>query len=169
MLELDDPRWGELRHAHGCAADVPGLLRRLESSSTSLGRNEPWFTLWSSLAHQGDVYTASFAAVPHVIRVLANAPAKSDVSFLHFPAWVEICRQRNRVPVPERLSAAYFGSLKQLPSLIAMTSSREWDSEFLVCAMAALAAAKGHGVVAEAALELNSENAEKFLGWLREL
>jgi hypothetical protein len=97
MLELDDPRWGELRHAYGFASDTPGLLRRLESGSTSAGRDEPWFTLWSSLAHQVDVYPASFAAVPHVIRVLASAPTTSDVSFLHFPSWVEICRQRNHV------------------------------------------------------------------------
>ncbi len=29
MLELDDPRWAELRHAYGFASDIPGLLRQL--------------------------------------------------------------------------------------------------------------------------------------------
>ncbi len=168
MLELDDSRWAELHHAYGSAADIPGLLRRLKSSSTSIGQNEPWFTLWSSLAHQGDVYPASFAAVPYVIRVFASDPATSDVSFLHFPAWIEICRKRNRIAVPDFLSADYFDSLKQLPSLIALAASREWDAAFLACAMAALAAAKGHAVIAEAALELNPDDAEKFLKWLRD-
>lgn len=168
MLQLDDPRWGELDHAYGRASDIPGLLRRLETTSTSMDEDEPWFTLWSSLAHQGDVYPASFAAVPHVIALFAKAPATSDVSFLHFPAWVEICRQRNRVPVPDFLSADYFGSLKQLPPLIAVAAGRQWDGEFLVCALAALAAAKGEGIIAEAVLELNTQNAERFLSWLRE-
>ena len=163
MLALDDPRWGTLPHAYGFASDIPGLLRQLENGSTSVGQNEPWFTLWSSLAHQGDVYPASFAAVPHVIRVLASAPANSDVSFFQFPAWVEICRQRSRIPVPDFLSADYFGSLRQLPSLIAEAASRDWDAEYLACVLSALAAAKGHGLIAEAVLELNAESAEKFL------
>lgn len=107
-------------------------------------------------------------AVPHIIRLFANAPTTSDVSFLHFPAWVEICRQRNKVTVPEFLSAEYFEALRQLPSLIAAAASQDWGSEYLACALAALAAVKGHCIVAEAALELNAENAEKFLGWLSE-
>lgn len=168
MLEPDDPRWGELRHAYGFASDIPGLLRRLKSDSRSLGQNEPWFTLWSSLAHQGDVYSASFAAVPHVIRVFASAPTTSELSFLQFPAWVEICRQRTHVSVPDFIAAAYFASLSQLPSLIAAAASRDWDDDYLACAMAALAAVKGHGIVGEAALELNTQTAEKFLEYVNE-
>ena len=64
MLGLDDPRWTELRHAYGTASDTPNVLRQLRSTSVSTDREEPWFTLWSSLAHQGDVYSASFAACP---------------------------------------------------------------------------------------------------------
>jgi len=168
MLELSDPRWGDLRHAYGLASDTPGLLRQLRSDSPSTGRNEPWFTIWSSLAHQGDVYPASFAAVPHVVRIFAGAPTTSDVSFLQFPAWVEICRQRNRVPVPDFISLAYFKSLGQLPSLIAAAASRDWDDGYLACALAALAAAKGYGVVGAAVLELNTKNAEKFSDWLNQ-
>jgi hypothetical protein len=168
MLELDDPRWGELRHAYGSASDIPALLRQLQSDSPSVGRIEPWFTLWSSLAHQGDVYPASFAAVPHIIRAFAGAPTTSDVSFLHFPAWVEICRQRDHVPVPDFVAAEYFASLSQLPSLIAAAASRDWDDGYLACALAALAAVKGHGIVGAAVLELNADNSQKFLDWLNE-
>jgi hypothetical protein len=120
------------------------------------------------LAHQGDVYPASFAVVPYVIRVFASAPTTSDVSFLHFPTWIEICRKRNRITVPDFLSTDYFSSLKQLPSLIALAASREWDAKFVACSMAALAAAKGHADIAEAALELNPDIAVKFLEWLRD-
>jgi hypothetical protein len=74
-LSLDDTlRWSNLQHAYGSASDVPGLLRRLEVLPASSGTDEPWFSLWSSLAHQGDVYSASFAAVPHVVRALSTAP-----------------------------------------------------------------------------------------------
>ncbi len=33
MLSLDDPRWGDVQHAYGGAADVPDLLRVLASSA----------------------------------------------------------------------------------------------------------------------------------------
>ena len=55
---------------------------------------------------------ATFAAVPHIIRVLANSPMTNDASFLQFPAWVEICRQRDQVPVPDFLVAEYFDELR---------------------------------------------------------
>jgi hypothetical protein len=62
------------------------------------GKAEPWFSLWSSLAHQGDVYSASFAAVPHVVHALSTAPERADASFFQFPTWVEIYRQKTRTP-----------------------------------------------------------------------
>jgi hypothetical protein len=168
MLELDDPRWAELRHAYGPASDIPGLLRQLKTTSSSSDNEEPWFTLWSSLAHQGDVYTASFAAVPHVIEVLTRDPAASDPSFFQFPAWVEICRQKKSVAISDYLSAWYFSALRQLPSLVAAAATRDWDDGFLSCALSAIAAAKGHIPIAETALELNTQIAEEFLTWFWE-
>ena len=74
-----------MEHAYGQASDIPPLLRQLQNLPGSEGQSEPWFTLWSALAHQGDVFSASFAAVPHVIAALSTAPAKADVSFFLFP------------------------------------------------------------------------------------
>ena len=165
MLKLDSPRWSELEHAYGKAADIPSLLRQLNDVPTSDGRREPWFTLWSALAHQGDVYSASFAAVPHVVAALASAPTRADSSYFQFPAWVEICRHRKNVSVPQDLQPAYAEALSKLPGLVAAASPRDWDSEFLVCALSSIAAAKGFPVVAEAVQELTPEVAEEFMEW----
>jgi len=165
VLSLDNQRWLELEHAYGTAGDIPALLRQLEQVPSSENDTEPWFTLWSALAHQGDVYPASFAAVPHVIKALALAPTKADHSYFQFPAWVEICRVKKNVQIPEDLRSAYFESLAQLPSLVAQASSRPWDPGFLACALAAVATAKDQPAVAEAALELTPEVAEEFLEW----
>jgi hypothetical protein len=86
MLSLDSSRWGELRHAYGPASDIPPLLQQLQSLPDSTGESEPWFTLWSSLAHQGDVHSASFAAVPHVVDALAAQPSAATATYFHFPA-----------------------------------------------------------------------------------
>jgi hypothetical protein len=168
MLGLDSPRWSELRHAYGPAADSPGLLRQLAEFPRSTGNAEPWFSLWSSLAHQGDVYPASFAAVPHVIAAMAVSPERAGFDFLQFPAWVEICRRKNGTPIPADLERAYFAALARLPSLVAAAASREWDPDFLACALAAIAAAKGQGTMAEAAMELSPDVAQSFLDWMQE-
>ncbi len=163
MLSLDSPDWGRLQHAYGPALDIPDLLRQLEGLPSSEGMAEPWFSIWSALAHQGDVYPASFAAVPHVVRVLASAPYRAPMVFFQFPAWVEICRSRKDVSVPAELLPAYIGALRQLPVLIGAAAGRAWGADFLRCAMAALAAAKGFAEVAEAAMELSPELAPRVL------
>jgi hypothetical protein len=165
MLSLDSPRWSELEHAYGNASNIPGLLRQLQALPLSDGENEPWFSLWSSLAHQGDVYSASFAAVPHVIYFLSLAPSKVDFSYFQFPAWIEICRKKNVMSIPKDLEDDYFDALAKLPSLVAATADREWDSSFLRCALSAIAASKGHGSVAEAVLEMSPEVADDFMEW----
>lgn len=166
MLSLQSARWSELQHAYGQAADIPALLERLRELPSSEGQEEPWFTLWSALAHQGDVYSATFAAVPYVIAALATAPERADSSFFHFPAWVEICRAKNGVEVPQELKASYAEALARLPALVALAANRAWEPGFAVCALSAVAAAKGQHAVAEAVLEMSSpEVAEEFIEW----
>lgn len=168
LLSLDSPRWSELEHAYGKATDTPSLLRQLADVPDSSDNKEPWFSLWSSLAHQGDVYSASFAAVPHVVQALSSAPLKADFTYFHFPAWVEVCRQKRGVPIPEDIAPAYLEALARLPALVAATSTREWDEDFLTCALSAIAASKGQTTIAEAVLELSPEVAKDFLRWFGE-
>lgn len=72
-LPLNSPIWSELDHAYGKADDIPALLQELSKKSDFDDPNcEPMFALWSSLCHQGDVYTASFAAFPHLVEIASN-------------------------------------------------------------------------------------------------
>jgi hypothetical protein len=131
-------------------------------------QDEPWFTLWSALAHQGDVYPASFAAVPYVVKALATDPARAGADYFHFPAWVEINRHRNGITIPQDLQPAYESALRQLPSLVAVAAARDWDSVLLRSALSAIAASKGHIDLAEAILELDSEVAREFMAWFQD-
>jgi hypothetical protein len=167
MLNLDSPVWSTLQHAYGSASDVPELLRQLEPFPKSEGSVEPWFSIWSALAHQGDVYTASFAAVPHVVRILASDPNAASLAYFQFPAWVEICRQRHAMAVPEDLADDYFAALTRLGTLVCAVIDSAWDRDFLVCALAALAVSKGHALIGEAIQELDNSTAESFLKEIR--
>lgn len=166
MLSLTSERWSELQHAYGSAADTPALLARLYAVAPTEVTGEPWSSLWGALAHQGDVYSASFAAVPHVVAVLAIAPTEADASFFQFAAWVEICRVKGGVDVPADLAEAYFGSLGRLPSLAALALARQRDRSVVACALSATAAAQGQHAIAQAVLEMaEPETAEQFLQW----
>jgi hypothetical protein len=166
MIPLEHSRWSELQHAYGNAADIPALLRRLENFPAEGGEREPWFTLWSSLCHQGDVFDASFAAVPHIIRILATAPEQATPSFFQLPACIEIARDQNKTPIPRELSDDYFTALHSLPKLVGAASTRPWSDDLLCSALAAVAAAKGFHLVAKTNLELDSTTANQFLEWL---
>jgi len=168
VLSLDSPRWSELKHAYGSASDIPPLLRQLGALPKSEGKKEPWHTIWSALAHQSDVYSASFAAVPHVVSALASAPDRADFSYFQFPAWVEVCRVRSGTEIPQDLRAPYFEALSRLPELVGRVSAKKWDADFLACTLAAIAAAKGQPAIAEAVLELTPEVAEDFMKWFYE-
>lgn len=168
MLSLDSPRWSELQHAYGAATDIPALLMQLTQLPSSENNNEPWFSIWSALAHQGDVYSASFAAVPHVIEALATSPLRADCSYFQFPAWVEVCRAKNNVFIPDDIASAYFASLSRLPALVAAAAERDWDEDFLRCALSAVASAKGGVAVAEATLALSPQVAGEFMEWFYE-
>lgn len=166
MLELNSPRWSDLRDAYGSAGKIPELLGHLSIFPSDAGSSEPWFSLWSALAHQGDVYSASFAAVPHVIAAIASSPGRASDVYFHFPAWVEICRHKNGVDVPDDLAADYFDSLSRIPALVARVEDRQWSTAFTACALSATAAAKGQHELAEALLELtSSDTVGEFLEW----
>ncbi len=168
MLELDNTLWDELIHAYGRASDIPAVLEQLRELPPDQGDGELWDTLWSSLAHQGDVYQASFAAVPHIIDILAEHPIQAHWVYFQFPAWVEICRIEQDISVCDVLAQAYFQSLERLPALIGKTFIKKWDESHLLCALSALAACKGNTAVAHAIMEMTGDVPTDFLNWFFE-
>jgi len=129
MLSLDDPRWSELSHAYGPASDIPALLGQLAVSPGPKGdvSDEPWFALWSSLCHQHDVYSASYAALPHIVKIGLDAAGPIDSSFFLLPASIEVARAAGRGPnIPRDLASAYTDGLSLLMDCAAAHRSNPW-------------------------------------------
>lgn len=166
MLQLDDPRWAQLSHAYGSASDVPELLRQLGRATSPSGANmrEPWFTLWSSLCHQDDVYDASYAAVPYIIAIACEATGLVDFSFFQLPAAIEIARNNGRGPqMPAFLAEAYHDAIARLTECVALHRQDTWDEPTLLSALTAQAVAKGHHRVAEAIMNLDDDLISKLI------
>jgi hypothetical protein len=146
MLSLDDSRWKELQHCYGDAADVPDLLRDL-ASSTAPSRDhedEPWFSLWSRLCHQGDAYIASYAAVPHIVHIASKAAGPIDFSFFQLPAAVEIARRTGRGPtIPDAYAPAYHQAIQLLVEAANLHNNEAWSRSMVLAVAAAPAAANG--------------------------
>ena len=160
MLALDSPDWNKLKHAYGAAVDVPSLLQQLSlnPSPSRDYRSEPWFSLWSRLCHQDDVYTASYAAVPHVVRICLCATGPIDASFFLLPACIEIARATSRGPeMPVELSNAYIEAMRLLHDCAFKHAVHDWDDSMCRSVAAALAVAKAQIKVAEAIVNLNDD------------
>ncbi|MFF4899905.1 HEAT repeat domain-containing protein [Streptomyces sp. NPDC001068] len=69
---IDEVDWASLRHAHGSAADVPGLLRGLASADTA-EREAALDGMYGSVHHQGNVYDSTLACVPFLFALAARA------------------------------------------------------------------------------------------------
>lgn len=65
MLELRDPLWAKLDDAH-CDRDIPEWLSEL---AESWDEDEAKSLFWDYLCHQETCYGATYAAVPHLLKI----------------------------------------------------------------------------------------------------
>lgn len=70
-MNLDDPRWGELRGAYGRLHDPRPALARLERGESE----SAWSELWQELHHQG---TVDIAGCLELCRAEAGNPYDSQ-------------------------------------------------------------------------------------------
>jgi hypothetical protein len=110
MLDLEDQRWA-LKGGYRVPCDARPLLRSLESG-VEIGQT--WKTLWNELHHQGDVDEASFAAVPHLVRIHRNRGV-AEWNTYAMVATIELARGNGGTPdVPAWLRAAYHEAIREL-------------------------------------------------------
>lgn len=128
--------WSALRHAYGNADDIPALLEAArQAPAPTDGKEQPWFALWSALCHQGDVYSASYAAVPVLVDIAAERATDHRVvgECLLLAGCIELDRAvpegRGAPSMPPQLAAAYHASLQRGNEVAARTMTGEHDAE----------------------------------------
>lgn len=111
MLSLDDPKWRELQGGYKTAYDASPALKRMERGE------DIWDEFWEELHHQGDVGEASYAAVPHLVRI-SKTLAKRDWNLYALVSCIEIERHRKtNPPLPGWLADSYADALRELVEL----------------------------------------------------
>jgi hypothetical protein len=145
MLPLDDQRWKTLSHAYGPATDIPALLGRAAHDMRPGHKpGSTWFDLWSALCHQGDTYTASYAAAPHLIALAPAHLQHNRYDPLFLTACIELARLEGRGPaIPEDLGDGYRAAIEHGRALASAYVSRAWDHDASVAIEASAAAMAG--------------------------
>ncbi len=139
MLGFDDPRWAGLNGGYRISFDPRPLLSRLENEQNI---EDVWRQLWDELHHQGDVGEASFAAVPHLVRIYRKRRA-IDWNGYALIAIIELARARGSNPdVPEWLRAEYFKAIQELAETGTTEILRTSDPDTARAILSILAIAK---------------------------
>jgi hypothetical protein len=116
-MRLDDPRWKTLEGGYRTPYDASTELVALAS-----GDAEAMARLWEELHHQGDVGSASYAAVSALVEVFSTRDR--DWNFYGLVNIIETCRQgayqRPNPPLPDWLSGEYRDSLSRAVALALM-------------------------------------------------
>lgn len=161
--------WENLNHAYGKASNIPLLLSSLSAYPEETNyEEEPWFSLWSSLYHQGTIYSASFAVVPEIVKLILLAPERVTPSFFSLPTSIEVARKKQKIEIPAELLASYENAISELGKCASLCISHNREEEFGRAATAAFAISAGQVEYAELLLEISKDEVEETLEWFFE-
>ena len=167
-FDINAINWHELNHAYGDASDIPEILEQLKSyPSCEDYQSEPFFTLWSSLCHQGDVYSASYASVPFIASIIEAAPEKVNYNYFLLPVSIEIARLKGNGPeISADIKDSYLLALEKMAKLTTMFQSPDELMSRVLTAVTAIHS--GNASLADAILELTPDVVEDFQEWIQE-
>ncbi|MBF5042006.1 hypothetical protein FGE12_06340 [Aggregicoccus sp. 17bor-14] len=141
MLTLDDPKWKTLRGGYRTPYNAAVTLQRMQRGA------HVWEELWNELHHQGDVDEASYAAVPHLVRI-AKGWARRDWNLYGLLSTIEVERHaEDNPPLPDWCRQAYAQAWRELFDLALADLRTEQDPLTLRSLLGALALARGQMAV----------------------
>ena len=125
------------RRAHYDPRPALAMLQS-ENNVTSV-----WGELWDELHHQGDVDGASYASVPHLVRIYKERPT-ANWNIYAIVATIELARKRNQNPaVPPWLEDSYFKAIQELAAIGSKEILQSAGPELVSSILAVLAVARG--------------------------
>lgn len=159
MLRFDDSRWGELEGGYRAPFDPRSLLTNLRAGRRVAAS---WASLWEELHHQGDVGEASYAAVPHLVRI-HRPHGRADWNTYALVAVIELARTAGKNPkIPKFLQQSYFQSIRELAELGAREILRVKDPDTVRAVLSVLAIAKGARTHAKSLISYSDKELEEI-------
>jgi hypothetical protein len=136
MLQLNDPRWPELLGGYGIPYDASVPIREMEAG------DPVWDELWDNLHHQGEVGEASYAALPHLVRI--SEARGTDWNLYALAATIEVERHRTaNPPLPDWLEGSYAAAFDRLVRLALRDLAETSDPDMLRSALSVVPLGRG--------------------------
>jgi hypothetical protein len=116
------------------------LLAQLQSEQT---RETAWHELWEELHHQGDVGEASYASVPHLVRIHRKSGLDAW-NIYAIVAIIELARGKGTNPeVPKWLEEDYLQAIRELAEIGTAEISRTEEPDAVRAILSVIAIANG--------------------------
>ena len=159
MLSLNDERWSGLQGGYRSQFDPRPALEKLDSDRDV---EAAWLELWEELHHQGDVGEASYASVPHLVRIHRQR-ALPNWSLYALVATIELARDNERNPsVPDWLKKDYFDAIHELAEIGIRQFAGAGDTDVVRAILAILAIDKGCRTYGRMLLNYSEEELLEF-------
>jgi hypothetical protein len=140
MLSLDDKRWQTLEGGYRTRFNPRPQLSKLAANRDT---KAAWHALWEELHHQGDVGEASYAAVPHLVRIYRQRGV-IDSNTYAIVAVIELARDSGKNPeLPEWLKEDYLQAIRELAEVGAVEVLKSTNFEDIQVILSILAIAAG--------------------------
>ena len=159
-MNLDDPQWSRLLGGYRIPYDPRKALLALERADEA---DSAWEELWTELFHQGDVGEASYAAVPHLVRIHA-ARGVADWNTYALVATIEIARRMGHNPeLPASLSDAYQAAWHELVTLGLRDLETAEDPALVTSILGVIAIGKGQFSLGQLAIEFDESERREMI------
>jgi hypothetical protein len=164
-MDLDDPSWARLLGGYRTPYDPRQALRLLEAGKDPAAA---WDELWNELHHQGDVGEASYAAVPHLVRIHEARGVPDWNTYALVAAIEEARRNGNNPELTENLTSAYEAAWRRLVEIGIRELRAAEDAALVSSIIAVVAMAKGQGALGRFAALFDEKERAALLakaGW----
>lgn len=166
MLAYDDTKWKELKGGYKVLYDPTPSLKNLERG---VSVKEAWEELWQELHHQSDVDEASYATVPHLVRI-QQATHSLDWNLYALASVIETERHRKtNPPLPVWLAESYHQAWKLLTELAIEDLRHASDATTIQALLGAIALGKGQLLLGNVITTFTQDEFEEILeehvGW----
>jgi hypothetical protein len=154
MFSLEDKRWQDLTGGYRTVFDPRPFLSKLAANKDT---KAAWHGLWEGLHHQGDVGEASYAAVPHLVRIYRKRGIM-DWNTYAIVAVIELARDDGKNPkVPKWLEEDYFQAIRDLAVVAGVEVLQTKDPEEIQVMLSILAISAGARTHAKFLINYSSE------------
>jgi hypothetical protein len=163
--DLTEERWAGLLGGYRIPYDPRKALQRLEQGDAAAA----WDELWNELHHQGDIGEASFAALPHLVRIHERRGVP-DWNTYALIAIIELARDSTDNPqLPPDLQHCYEAAWRCLVEIGLREIGVAQDATMVTSIIGVLAIEKGQRTLGRLAIEFTEDERTELLartGWL---